>query len=51
MSSGGVSSGPTANRNGGSRVNTYETIGIVLGVVIFTVILIAAVLVARKEHA
>jgi len=32
-------------------VNQYETIGVVLGIVIFTVILIAAVYVARKEHA
>jgi hypothetical protein len=32
-------------------VNQYETIGIVLGVVIFTVILLAGVVVGRKEHA
>jgi len=32
-------------------VNQYETIGIVLGVVIFSVILLAGIVVGRKEHA
>jgi hypothetical protein len=32
-------------------MNQYETIGIVLGVVIFTIILVVAVLVGRHEHA
>jgi hypothetical protein len=32
-------------------VNQYETIGVVLGIVIFTVILIAGIVVGRKEHA
>ncbi len=32
-------------------MNQYETIGIVLGVVIFAIILIAAVAVGRHEHA
>jgi hypothetical protein len=32
-------------------VNQYETIGVVLGTVIFTVILIAGIVVGRKEHA
>jgi len=32
-------------------VNVYETIGIILGVVIFGLILISALLVARREHA
>jgi hypothetical protein len=32
-------------------VNQYETIGIVLGVVIFSIILVAAVLTGRSEHA
>lgn len=32
-------------------MNQYETIGVVLGVVIFTVILLAGVIVGRKEHA
>jgi hypothetical protein len=32
-------------------VNKYETIGVVLGIVIFSVILLAGVVVGRKEHA
>jgi hypothetical protein len=32
-------------------VNQYETIGVVLGVVIFAVILLAGIVVGRKEHA
>jgi hypothetical protein len=32
-------------------VNQYETIGVVLGIVIFSVILIAGIVVGRKEHA
>jgi hypothetical protein len=36
---------------GGHNVNQYETIGVVLGVVIFSVILLAGIVVGRKEHA
>ena len=32
-------------------VNQYETIGVVLGIVLFGVILLACILVGRKEHA
>lgn len=32
-------------------MNQYETIGIVLGIAIFGVILVSALLVARREHA
>jgi hypothetical protein len=32
-------------------MDKYETIGVVLGVVIFTIILLAGVLVGRREHA
>ena len=32
-------------------MNQYETIGIVLGIVIFSVILLAGIVVGRKEHA
>ncbi len=32
-------------------MNRYETIGIVLGVVIFAIILLAGVVVGRREHA
>jgi hypothetical protein len=32
-------------------MNQYETIGVVLGVVIFGVILLAGLLVGRHEHA
>ena len=32
-------------------MNQYETIGIVLGVVIFGIILVVAVIVGRHEHA
>lgn len=32
-------------------MNQYETIGIVLGIAIFSVILLATLLVARREHA
>jgi hypothetical protein len=32
-------------------MNKYETIGIVLGIVIFSVILVAGVVVGRREHA
>jgi hypothetical protein len=32
-------------------VNQYETIGVVLGIVIFSVILLAGIVVGRKEHA
>ena len=32
-------------------MNQYETIGIALGVVIFSVILLAGLLVGRREHA
>jgi hypothetical protein len=32
-------------------MNQYETIGVVLGVVIFGVILLAGLLVGRREHA
>jgi hypothetical protein len=32
-------------------MNQYETIGIVLGVAIFGVILLATLLVSRREHA
>jgi len=32
-------------------VNQYETIGIVLGIVLFSVILLAGIVVGRKEHA
>jgi hypothetical protein len=32
-------------------MNQYETIGIVLGVVIFGIILVVGVLVGRREHA
>ena len=32
-------------------MNQYETIGIVLGVVIFCVILLAGIVVGRNEHA
>ena len=32
-------------------MNQYETIGVVLGIVIFSVILLAGIVVGRKEHA
>ena len=32
-------------------MNKYETIGIVLGIVIFAIILVAGVAVGRREHA
>ena len=32
-------------------MNKYETIGIVLGIVIFGIILLAGVFVGRREHA
>jgi hypothetical protein len=32
-------------------VNQYETIGVVLGIVLFGAILLAGIVVGRKEHA
>jgi len=32
-------------------VNQYETIGVVLGIVIYSVNLLAGIVVGRKEHA
>jgi len=40
-----------SNRKGWVRVSQYEVIGIVLGVIIFGVILLAGLLVGKREHA
>ena len=42
---------PYNESDGGQGMNQYETIGIVLGVVIFSIILLAGVVVGRREHA
>jgi len=42
---------PYNESDGGQGMDKYEAIGIVLGVVIFSLILLAGVVVGRREHA